>query len=121
MIRTGRHPRRFEVAVWERNIGKRRRKLSLARLQPRPFHPKKDAAEREIFFKTSLPWQRMSCRRTSGASPLKSGLVMKLAWVETAPAPMLGHQLALARLILDGADWHQTGGTQRVSDSIAQL
>ena len=39
--------RRFGVRVNERTIGKWLRKLRLTRLQPRPFHPKKDAAAEE--------------------------------------------------------------------------
>ena len=45
--------RRFGVRVNERTIGKWLRKLGLTRLQPRPFHPKKDAAAQETFKKTS--------------------------------------------------------------------
>ena len=45
--------RRFAVTVTERTIGKWLRKLDLTRLQPRPFHPKKDAAAQEAFKKTS--------------------------------------------------------------------
>ena len=48
--------RRFTVAVTERTIGKWLRKLDLTRLQPRPFHPKKDAAAQETFKKTSRTW-----------------------------------------------------------------
>ena len=47
--------RRFSVTVDERTIGKWLRKLKLTRLQPRPFHPKKDAAAQEDFKKTSAP------------------------------------------------------------------
>ena len=45
--------RRFTVTVTEGTIGKWLRKLGLTRLQPRPFHPKKDAAAQEAFKKTS--------------------------------------------------------------------
>ncbi|MGC2459658.1 MAG: IS630 family transposase [Steroidobacteraceae bacterium] len=45
--------RRFGVRVNERTVGKWLRKLRLTRLQPRPFHPKKDAAAQETFKKTS--------------------------------------------------------------------
>lgn len=45
--------RRFSVSVCERTIGKWLRKLRLTRLQPRPHHPKKDAAAQEAFKKTS--------------------------------------------------------------------
>ena len=44
--------RRFSVTVTEGTIGKWLRKLKLTRLQPRPFHPKKDAAAQEAFKKT---------------------------------------------------------------------
>jgi transposase len=47
--------RRFCVTVNEDTIGKWLKKLGLVRLQPRPFHPKKDAAEQEAFKKTSSP------------------------------------------------------------------
>jgi transposase len=45
--------RRFSVTVTERTIGKWLRKLKLTRLQPRPFHPKKDAVAQEDFKKNS--------------------------------------------------------------------
>jgi transposase len=46
--------RRFSVTVTERTIGKWLRKLKLTRLQPRPYHPKKDAVAQETFKKTSV-------------------------------------------------------------------
>ena len=46
--------RRFSVTVPERTIGKWLGKLRLTQLQPRPFHPKKDAAAQEAFKKTSV-------------------------------------------------------------------
>lgn len=45
--------RRFDVAVPERTMGKWLRKLGLTRLQPRPYHPRKDAAAQAAFKKTS--------------------------------------------------------------------
>ena len=47
---------RFAVTVSERTIGKWLRKMELTRLQPRPFHPKKDAAAAAAFKKTSPAW-----------------------------------------------------------------
>ena len=47
--------RRFTVTVSERTIGKWLRKLDLTRLQPRPSHPKKDAAAQEDFKKIPRP------------------------------------------------------------------
>ena len=44
--------RRFSVTVDEGTIGKWLNKLRLTRLQPRPFHPKKDPAAEEAFKKT---------------------------------------------------------------------
>jgi transposase len=43
--------RHFGVEVTERTIAKCLRKLALTRLQPRPFHPKKDQAAQETFKK----------------------------------------------------------------------
>lgn len=48
--------RRYAVAVSERTIGKWLRKPKLTRLQPRPFHPKKDEAAQGAFKKTSRAW-----------------------------------------------------------------
>jgi len=47
--------RRFGVTVQERAVGKWLRKLGLTRLQPRPYHPKKDPVAEETFKKTSVP------------------------------------------------------------------
>ena len=46
--------RRFAVTVPERTISKWLRKLKLTRLQPRPHHPKADAAAQEAFKKPSV-------------------------------------------------------------------
>ena len=43
---------RFSVHVSERTIGKWLRKLGLTRLQPRPYHPKRDQAAQDAFKKT---------------------------------------------------------------------
>jgi len=43
----------FAVSVHKRTVAKWLRKLELTRLQPRPFHPKKDAVAQEAFKKTS--------------------------------------------------------------------
>ena len=48
--------RRFAVTVSERTVGKWLRKMGLTRLQPRPFHPKHDAAAQEAFKKPSPAW-----------------------------------------------------------------
>jgi transposase len=44
--------RRFGVSVNGRTVAKWLRKMNLTRLQPRPFHPKKDAEAQEAFKKT---------------------------------------------------------------------
>jgi len=46
--------RRFSVDATERTIGRWLRQLNLTRLQPRPFHPKKDPAAQATFKKTSV-------------------------------------------------------------------
>jgi transposase len=43
----------FSVTVHKRTVAKWLRQLELTRLQPRPFHPKKDAAAQEAFKKNS--------------------------------------------------------------------
>jgi transposase len=43
----------FSVSVHKRTVAKWLRELELTRLQPRPFHPKKDAVAQETFKKTS--------------------------------------------------------------------
>jgi transposase len=48
--------RRFKVKVHESTIGKWLRQSGFTRLQPRPFHPKKDEAAQEAFKKTSPVW-----------------------------------------------------------------
>ena len=40
---------RFAITFHQRSVAKLLRKLDLTRLQPRPFHPKKDAAAQEAF------------------------------------------------------------------------
>jgi transposase len=47
---------RFSVSFHKRSVAKLLRKLDLTRLQPRPHHPKKDAAAQEAFKKTSPAW-----------------------------------------------------------------
>lgn len=58
---------RFRVTVNEGAIGKWLRQLGLTRLQPRPFHPKKDADAQEAFKKTSPVWSRRHCSVRSPA------------------------------------------------------
>ena len=46
----------FSVTFHKRSVARLLRKLDLTRLQPRPHHPKKDAATQEAFKKTSPAW-----------------------------------------------------------------
>ena len=59
--------RRFAVEVHESTVGKWLHQLGLTRLQPRPFHPKKDAQAQEAFKKTSL----ISHAKPSGRRPAR--------------------------------------------------
>jgi transposase len=45
---------RYKVSVHERTVGKLLRRMGMTRLQPRPSHPKQDAAAQTAFKKTSL-------------------------------------------------------------------
>ena len=69
--------RRFSVTVDDATIGKWLRKLGLTRLQPRPFHPKKDPAAQEAFKKTSAPASMKSCRPVPTTGRSRSGFRMK--------------------------------------------
>jgi transposase len=51
---------RFKVEVHERTVSKLLHRLDLVRLQPRPYHPKKDADAQEIFKKTSCLFSFLS-------------------------------------------------------------
>lgn len=48
--------RRYQVTAHESTVGKWLRGLGLTRLQPRPFHPQKDATAEAAFKKTSPAW-----------------------------------------------------------------
>lgn len=65
--------RRYAVTVHERTVGKLLRRLGMTRLQPRPYHPKKDPAAQETFKKTLPIWSPTSCRPTPPTSRSKSG------------------------------------------------
>jgi transposase len=47
---------RWSVTLTKGTIGRLLRRLHMTRLQPRPYHPKKDAAAQETFKKTSPAW-----------------------------------------------------------------
>jgi transposase len=50
--------RRFSVDVHESTIGRWLHELGLTRLQPRPYHPKKDPEAEATFKKTSPTWSK---------------------------------------------------------------
>jgi transposase len=47
---------RWSVSVCEQTVGRWLHQLGLTRVQPRPSHPRKDAAAEAAFKKTSPPW-----------------------------------------------------------------
>jgi transposase len=53
--------RQFGVDVHVHTIGKWLNQLGLTRLQPRPYHPKKDADAETAFKKTSPAWSKRRC------------------------------------------------------------
>lgn len=74
--------RRFSVKVHENTIGRWLHELGLTRLQPRPYHPKKDAGAEATFKKTSPAWSKPRCPKPPSASLWKSGSRMKRASVK---------------------------------------
>lgn len=71
--------RRFGVKVHENTIGRWLHELGLTRLQPRPYHPKKDPQAEAAFKKTSPIWSEPNSRRPRPAVHSKSGSRMRLA------------------------------------------
>ena len=47
---------RWSVTLTKATVGKLLRQMRMTRLQPRPHHPKQDAAAQEAFKKTSPAW-----------------------------------------------------------------
>ncbi len=71
--------RRFGVTVHENTIGRWLHELGLTRLQPRPYHPKKDPQAEAAFKKTSPIWSTPNSPRPQPAVHSKSGSRMRLA------------------------------------------
>ena len=69
----------FSVTFHKRSVAKLLCKLDLTRLQPRPFHPKKDAAAQEAFKKTSPTWSKPRSPRPPLGVRSKSGFRTRLA------------------------------------------
>jgi len=61
--------RRFSVRVHENTIGRWLHELGLTRLQPRPYHPKKDPEAQVAFKKTSPTWSKPRSPRSHSAAP----------------------------------------------------
>jgi len=88
--------RRFSVEVHEHTVGKWLHQLDMTRLQPRPFHPKKDIAAQEAY-KNSAPCARKLCQLRQSARTSKSGLVMKPESDKRVRSSMIGRRSAHAR------------------------
>lgn len=76
--------RRFSVTVDEGTISRWLRKCGLTRLQPRPFHPKKDAAAQEDFKKTSMRASKKSYPPKPLANQSRSGFKTRPEWDKKA-------------------------------------
>ena len=59
---------RWSVTLQVRLVGRLLHRLEMTRLQPRPFHPKKDAVAQEEFKKNSRALSRKLCRQQLLAS-----------------------------------------------------
>jgi transposase len=70
----------FAVELHESSVSKLLRRLHFTRQQPRPYHPKKDAAAQEAFKKNSPAWSPKWCQTRLLASRWRSGSPMKPAW-----------------------------------------
>lgn len=60
--------RRWSVTLHVRTVGRMLHRLTMTRLQPRPYHPKKDAEAQEEFKQSSRAWSRKLCHRKLPAS-----------------------------------------------------
>ena len=82
--------RRFSVEVCEFTIGRWMHELGLTRLQPRPYHPKKDFEAEATFKKTSPAWSQKPSPKPPLAAHSKSGSRTKPASVKKVATPMSG-------------------------------
>jgi transposase len=94
---------RLGVTVDERMIGKWLRKLKFTRLQPRPFHPKKDAEAQETFKQSLAGLLKYYLISSVAGTPIEiwfqslpSGLTRgtKPGSGNRVPMPMSGHRSA---------------------------
>jgi transposase len=81
--------RRFTVTVSERTIGRWLRRLELTRLQPRPFHPKKDAMAQEDLKKIQQSDQRCAARQHDRGGQANRNLVQRRSPGRTEGHPCL--------------------------------
>ncbi|WP_369796841.1 IS630 family transposase [Belnapia sp. F-4-1] len=91
--------RRFGVEVREGTIGGWLHQLGLTRLQPRPYHPKKDAVAQETFKKTrsaklagrrvvrEWPIRPVGCAGTGSAASVHGGVVQDSGGVRSSSGP----------------------------------
>ena len=84
----------FAVTFHKRSVAKLLRKLELTRLQPRPYHPKKDAAAQEAFkinfaslVNEALPVSRLASRWRCGSK-------MKPEWARRVGSRISGRRSA---------------------------
>ncbi len=89
--------RRFNVTVGERAVGKWLRKLDLTRLQPRPYHPKKDPAAEEAFKKTSAHCWSKPCSARPRVRRSSSGFKTRPGSASRARMPISGRRSARDR------------------------
>ena len=62
---------RWSVDLHERTVGKLLRRLELTRLQPRPYHPKKDAAAQEVFKKNFADLVKEAVPEAAAGKPIE--------------------------------------------------
>src|SRR3954466_13391977 len=81
---------RYGVALHERSVGKRLRRLGFTRLPVRLKQPKSDGAAQEAFNKASPIWSRRRCPSTPVADRSRSGFRTRPASARRGPPPRGG-------------------------------
>src|SRR6476660_1275623 len=76
---------RWSVTVCEQTMGKWLRQLGMTRLQPRPYHPKKELEAEVAFTKTSPAWWRKRCPLRQRVNRSRSAFKMKPGWGRKEP------------------------------------
>lgn len=128
--------REFTIEYHESTVGKLLRRLHFTRLQPRPYHPKKDAAAQEAFKKLCQPGSGdgashsgrqatgdLVCRRSSRGPERHPHLCLGTTRLATAGGPRQSPRLRLpVRCGVPGAlrrGRHHHGGGEQRSDGRA--